>query len=152
METNFSQAELYLIIAIVIIFVLLFLIPYIFYLSTLSSTIKLCAEHNQALTPNSVWRVFIPIYGNIWHFIMVGKIADTIHNELRERNQEVLERPGYSIGITSLVLQLLGVIPKIGGIFSLAGLVCWIIYWVKINEYKQRLLSTASFNKTTDNF
>ena len=147
-----SQAEMYLITAIVVILIVLFLIPYIFYLTTLSSTIKLCAVHNQELSPGSVWRVFIPIYGAIWHFILVGKIADTIQKELTERNQEVLERPGYSIGITFLVLQILGVIPMIGGLFSIAGLICWIIYWVKINDYKQRLLSTSPSFKTPENY
>lgn len=138
--------------SIIAIVIGIFLVPFIIYITTLSATIKLCSTHNQELSPGSVWRVLIPVYGLIWHFIMVGKIADTISNELKERNQEVFERPGYNMGITFLVLQLLGIIPLIGSLFSLAGLVCWIIYWVKINDYKRLLSDTMSFGKSGDIF
>jgi len=31
------------------------------------------------------------------------------------------------------------VLPGIGGLAALAGLISWIIYWVKMNEYKKLL-------------
>lgn len=133
-------AAIGVIILIVLLAVAVGLLPWIFYLITLSKTIKQCAPHNQRTTPGSVWMVFIPIYGIIWHFMLVGHIADSLAAEFQERNIPVQEqRPGYSLGITFLILQLCGIVPFLGILASLGGLVCWIVYWVKIAGYKTTL-------------
>ncbi|MFN6038664.1 MAG: hypothetical protein ACK452_09360 [Bacteroidota bacterium] len=76
----------------------------------------------------------------MWHFLMIGYIADSLAAEFKERNLPLRdERPGFAIGITFLILQLCGIIPILGVLASLGGLVCWIIYWVKISEYKNQL-------------
>jgi hypothetical protein len=128
-----------------IFFVLaLFLIPYILYLITLQNTLKLCAPHNRTLTPGLVWLVLIPLFGHIWYFIVVNRMADSIAAELRQRNVPSREqRPGYSVGIALCILSVCSMIPVLGGLCSLAALVCWIIYWVRIHNYKKMLEDTT---------
>jgi hypothetical protein len=92
------------------------------------------------MQPGEVWMMFIPIFGLVWHFITVGRIADSLAAEYRERNIPVQEaRPGYNIGITFLILNLCGIIPVLGILTSIGGIVCWIIYWSKIAGYKREL-------------
>lgn len=137
---RFGAAETSLIILIVIIAIAVALIPAIFYLLTLSKALSACSPHNQRMTPGQVWLVLIPIFGIVWHFLMIGYIADSLAAEFKERNLPLRdERPGFAIGITFLILQLCGIIPILGVLASLGGLVCWIIYWVKISEYKNQL-------------
>ncbi|HTF02614.1 MAG TPA: hypothetical protein VK826_01260 [Bacteroidia bacterium] len=128
------------ILVLVLIFLLIFLIPNIFYVLTLSRTLKQCAPHNQRMQPGQLWLVLIPLFNLVWHFIVVTRMADSLAAEFRQRNIPLEEdRPGYTMGMTFCILGLCGWIPYIGSIASLAGLVCWIIYWVKIAGYKRRL-------------
>lgn len=112
----------------------------IMYLLTLQNTLKLVSQHNRKMAPGEVWLVFIPLFGIVWNFIMIGKIADSLRAEFDERNIVVPEqRPGHGIGIASASLNVAGIVPGIGPLLSLAGMVCWIIYWVKIAEFKKML-------------
>ena len=52
---------------------------------------------------------------------------------------EAGSRPTYEIGIAYCVLFCCGVIPLIGTFATIAGLVCWIIYWVRLAEYKNKV-------------
>jgi len=55
------------------------------------------------------------------------------------------ERPTYGIGLAmcicvtgSMFLNFVG-IPIIGALGSLGGLVCWIIYWVQLAQFKNKV-------------
>jgi hypothetical protein len=47
--------------------------------------------------------------------------------------------PGKSIGLAYCILGVCGFIPIVGIITSIAALVCWILYWVKISNYSAEL-------------
>lgn len=129
-------------IAILLVFYLLAMliaigvfIMYIFYLITLSQCLKQCAPHNQRMTPGEVWMVFIPLFGLVWHFFVVGRVADSLAAEFRTRGREPDEpRPGYQTGLTALILML---IPFAG----IVGVVFLGIYWSKMSKYKKQLES-----------
>jgi hypothetical protein len=109
------------------------IIMWIFYLITLSQCLKQCAPHNQRMAPGEVWMVLIPLFGIVWHFIMIGRIADSLAAEFRTRGvQPAEDRPGYNTGLTALILLL---VPFAG----IVGLVFLGIYWKKMSEYKKQL-------------
>lgn len=131
------------ILLVVIIAIAIGLIPMIFYLLTLQNTLKEVSPENQKMPPSNVWLVLIPLFGLVWNFIIVNRMADSLAAEFAKRNIPVdEERPGYSIGLTYSILFCCSIIPVLGGLASLAGLVCWIIYWVKIAGYKTTLQQT----------
>ena len=116
------------------------IIAQVFYLLTLQNLLKEVKEQNRKIDPGQVWLIFIPLFGLVWQFIVVNRIADTLKAELSDRNISSSEdRPGLNLGIAYCALLCAGVLPGIGGLASLAGLVCWIIYWVKMNEFKKLL-------------
>jgi hypothetical protein len=115
----------------------------ILYLLTLQNALKACSPENQKMPPGQVWLTLIPLFGIVWIFIVVNRIADSLKAEFAKRNIQVDEdRPGYAIGITYCILNCCGIIPFLGILAALGGLVCWIIYWVKIAGYKNMLLQT----------
>lgn len=121
--------------------VLIGLLPLIFYLITLSKTLKEVEQKNRRIEPDQVWLTLIPFFGLVWQFIMVNRIADSLKAEFAARNIQVEEdRPGAKLGVTYCTLMVCGVIPFVGTLASLGGFVCWIIYWVKINGYKTKLI------------
>jgi len=105
-----------------------------------------------------VWLVFIPLFGIVWHFIVVARVADSLAAEFQMWGIPINEpRPGFVIGIVSNVLSVLawsrwmvGLLPYafmfpvqvFGGLCSLAGFICWIVYWVRIARYKRKLHET----------
>jgi hypothetical protein len=134
---------------IIIIFLVVLciaLIPQIFYLLTLQRTMELVSPDLRRMSPGQVWMVFIPIFGIIWNFLMVGYIADSLAAELQRRNLPYNEeRPGHQTGMAMCVCSVCGIIPVIGGLAGLAALVLWIVYWVKIAGYKKQLESSNFF-------
>lgn len=112
----------------------------IFYLLTLSRTLALCHPQTRTMNPGEVWMVFIPLFGLVWHFIMVGRIADSLAIEFRNRRMQVDEdRPGYQTGLWALILFCCGIIPLLGILASLTGVVFIILYWTRIANYKRQL-------------
>lgn len=135
-----EAAMVSVIIIAVIIGIAIGLIPLIFYLLTLQKTLNEVSPQNQKLPPGQVWLILIPLFGLVWSFIVVNRIADSLKAEFAMRGIQVEEdRPGYSIGLTYCILYCCSVVPFLGGLAALGGLVCWIIYWVKIAGYKTKL-------------
>ncbi len=131
------------IIAVVGVGVAIGLTVQIFYLLTLSRCFKHIAPHNRRMEPGLVWLNLIPCVQNIWIFFTTSKLADSLRAEYRDRQISGDRDYGRQLGVMYPVLALLGIIPYIGGIFSLASLVCWIMYWVKIAGYNRRLSETS---------
>jgi hypothetical protein len=112
----------------------------IFYLLTLSRTLELCHQQTRTMNPGEVWMVFIPLFGLVWHFIMVGRIADSLAVEFRNRRIPVDEdRPGYQTGLWALILSCCAIIPLLGILCVLTGFVFLIMYWVRMSNYKKML-------------
>jgi hypothetical protein len=137
---------------ILLIILIIFLIPAILFLITQQNTLKAIQPQNRSMAPGEVWLQLIPLFNLIWMFIVVTRISDSIRKEFHSRAEnsllglpdpslvaEMNKRPTYDIGIAYCVLNLCGIVPVIGTFAGLAGLICWIIYWVKLAEYKNKL-------------
>jgi len=117
------------------------LIPYIFFLITLQNTLKAIAPGNRKMEPGMVWLSLIPLFNLVWQFIVVNRMTESIEAQLGKSGELMPERPAQSVGMAMCVLFCFGWIPFLGGLLSLAGIICWIIYWVKISEFKRRIES-----------
>jgi hypothetical protein len=133
---------------IIVILLVLGVIPQIFYLLTMQRTLKAISIENRKIEPDQVWFSLIPLFGLIWNFIMIIRVTDSLQSEFKKRNIHTNEeKPGYSIGITYCTLFCCAIIPILGSIAAIAGFVCWIIYWVKINTFKTELETRESIER-----
>jgi hypothetical protein len=95
---------------------------------------------NRKMQPGQVWLTIIPLFGIVWQFVVVNNIADSLKLEFNQRNLKIVEdRPGYGVGLAFCILACCSIIPFLGALTSIAALICWIIYWVKISNYKAEL-------------
>jgi len=128
------------------------LIPFVFFLITQQNTLKAIQTQNRTMSPGEVWLQLIPSFGMIWMFVVVVRLSKSIANELAsstafsfEENQnqyaKIETRPTQSIGLTYCILLWSRFIPLLGGLTSLAGIICWIVYWIKLAEYKSKIVS-----------
>ena len=133
-EILFTQISLFLI----------FVIPQILYIITLQNTLYQTSNENRKILPGQVWFILIPFFGFIWQFLVVSRIADSLKEEFASRSIPVNERqPGIVIGNAYCVLICAGLIPVLGILFFLIGIICWIIYWVRIIDYKNLLIRNS---------
>lgn len=137
-DANVITFSVYAAVGVIILF-------FLFFSNTLQKTLEEISPENQKMYPGNVWLSLIPVFGFVWGFIVVNRMADSLEAEFSKRNIQINEnRPGYSIGITYCVLFCCSCIPIIGIIPFIAGWVFLIVYWIKINNYKIKLQQTRS--------
>ncbi len=123
-----------------LIFLLVFIILLGFFLLTLQNTLKLISSENRKMPPGNVWLILIPFFGMVWQFIVIRRIADSITEECIKLNLDVKEkRPTYTIGLIYCISSITYLIPIIKTFGALVALVAWVMYWIKVNEYKKLL-------------
>jgi hypothetical protein len=122
-----------------LIFCAVLVVPMIFYLLTLQKALERCAPPNRAMTPGLVWLSLIPLFNLIWNFFIVLALAKSLGNEFRSRGMQAEAEPGQSIGLAYAILFCCAIVPFLGILAAFAGIVMWIVYWVKIADYSRRL-------------
>lgn len=119
---------------------LLCLLPAIFYILTLQKALERCALSSRTMQPGMVWLLLVPLFNMIWSFFVVLALARSLSNEFGRRGIPSPEaEPGQSIGLAMCICTCCGLIPLLGVLASLATVVLWIMYWVKIAGYSQAL-------------
>lgn len=121
--------------AIFLVIMLVVLIVAIIYLLRLQKAVEAIAPESRKMSPGQVWLMLIPLFNIVWQFIMVHRIADSFKAEFQRLQVPYKEeRPTYGVGIAMCILGVCGNIPVLGVFASLAGFICWIVYWVKVEE------------------
>jgi hypothetical protein len=123
----------------------------ILYLMMLSKTLSRCSPRNRTMEPGQVWLNLIPCFNFVWLFITVNRVAESLEEEFYDRRLPREGDFGKGLGITYLCLNLAGMIPYIGLLFSLGALICWIIYWVKISGFSKQLAEDDGYGRGSDN-
>ena len=125
---------------VVILTLVVVLTPAILFLLSLQKALQRCAPESRTMSPGQVWLLLIPLFGIVWLFIVVIRIASSLRNEFLRRQLPLAEaEPGKTLGIAMATLSVTGIIPLVGMITGLASFVCWILYWVKIAGYSRRI-------------
>ena len=164
-------------IAILAIFVALFISLYFFYTLSLFNLLKAIKPENRRMKAGIVWLTMvsilelffafdelygaeldqslllglnglfylISIFNLVFQFYMVNKIADSIEAEFKSRSLSVEPRPTYQLGLMMCICALVSIVQKVpmlaffAQIAGIAGFVIWIVYWIKITEWKNKI-------------
>src|SRR5436309_7855928 len=94
-----------------IVLLFAFIIPAILFFLTQQKTLQVISADNREMSPGSIWLQLIPVFGMVWQFIVVTRIAHSVSKEMASRignsildDSEVQlkaadESPTYTIGI-----------------------------------------------------
>ena len=115
-------------IALVVIAVML--VPFIFYCLTLQKALNRCSPECRAMQPGMVWLMLIPLFNIVWQFFIVLNMAKSLAAEFQKRGIAEDPSPGQTFGLVMCIGNL---------ICGPVGLICWIIYWVKIAGYSSKI-------------
>jgi hypothetical protein len=116
----------------------------IFYLLTLMRALERCSPESRAMQPGMVWLNLIPCFNLVWQFFTVINVAKSLDAEFKKRNIAVEPMPGKSLGLAMCILNCCSIIPYLGCLAGIGGLVCFIIYWVKIAGFSKQLAPQAA--------
>lgn len=127
---------------------IIFIIPFVFYLITLQNTLKAISAENRKMAPSQVWLMLIPLFGIVWHFIIVSRISDSVKAEFLLRNIELKNsKPGYSTGLVMCILNCIALLSDRLGIISVIAaigfLFFWIIFWSRVVSFKKQITNSS---------
>ena len=129
-------------VAITVVLSAVCMLPFVFFLLTLRKALRRCRPRNRMMEPGAVWLNLIPLFGLVWQFITVNRVAESLRYEFRDRRWHYRgEDYGQGLGTAYCAILCAAFIPYCGTLFAMAGLVCWIIYWVKIAGFSSQLES-----------
>ena len=127
---------------VVIVVVLLFgLVLPICYLVTMSRILATVSEQHRRMSPGLVWLNLIPVFALGWHFYTVVKVRDSLVAEFSAKGIPDRNNGGLTWGLATSILYVACVIPGIGYLALLPGLICWSIYWRKLSAYRSMLMN-----------
>jgi hypothetical protein len=119
------------------------LIAFVLYADTLAKVLKKCAPASRTMKPGKVWLLLIPVFGLIWHFVVVTNITKSLGNEFARRG---VPRPdptlGRTIGLASCFCNFFIFAPVpllLGDLVKIVGFFLWIAYWRRIHDYSEDL-------------
>jgi len=99
------------------------------------------AQH-RTMEPGMVWLLMIPLFNLFWNFKVYLGLADSFANAFEAGGEPLTEsQSGRTMGLWYSILVLCSIIPCLGSITALVGLVLLILILVKGHELKNRLAS-----------
>lgn len=122
----------------------------ILYILTLRNTLRAISVQNRTMSPDKTWLLLIPVFNLVWSFIVVNNLSESILKESKLKSFPLSEaNPANGTGIAMSVLRCTTFIPVLGLFSGLAAYICWIIYWVQINNYKKAIMAVP-YNGTNN--
>jgi hypothetical protein len=118
---------------------LVVLIPSVLFFLSLHRALARCAPASRTMSPGQVWVGLIPLVSAVWPFFLVNAMSTSLHNEFVRRGMAEDPAPGQSIGMGFAILSLLCAVPLVNFVAFLPMVVCWILYWVKIEGFSSKL-------------
>lgn len=85
--------------------------------------------------PWQAFLFFVPLFNLIWIFIFTSKLSGSFQHFIGSQNQ-LRDDCGKQVGMWWGICAVAGIIPCIGALFGIGGLICMIIYLVKTHECK----------------
>lgn len=126
-----------------------FIIPAIFFLLSQQNTLKAIQPANRAMPPGQVWLQLIPLFGFVWQFFVVVRIATSIKKELKAKREDLQGEsalftrdkwpPTLYTGIAYGAFYCMMFLPFYKPFFAIAAMTCWICYWIELTVCRKRI-------------
>ncbi len=113
----------------------------VFYVLTVQRSLRLTFDYHK-LNPGLAWLLFIPFFNLVWHFILVIRLTNGIKGKMGDLGKYCGDA-GWTLGLAASILYccsfLLNRVAFLGWIVSIAGLVAWVLYWLKLKGFNSAM-------------
>jgi len=131
---------------------LLIVVPLVIFIWSLQRVLNAIEPESRRMHPALVWLLLIPLLNSVWIFIVVSVVSTSIKKECARLNIPIQSSyPTLALGLSMVILTMFGTVlvqlrsfPIIGPVVLLTGFVCWIIYWIKVTNYKKLIIKNEN--------
>lgn len=126
---------------------------YCLFILTLQNTFRVISPQYRMMSPESMWRLLIPLYNYWFLFKVADNLSDSISMHLTNHDTPVdngkpTQMAGKLFAISSLAYFLIGALSiseTVNGLAAVASLVFFIIYWSQVSSYKKKVEQAPTF-------
>jgi hypothetical protein len=109
------------------------------------------AEHRK-MEPSHVWLLLIPLFNLVWIFFVVTRISESYQSLFYSRGRTDIGDAGRGVGLAYAICSVCSIIPCLGLFAALGGLICLILFLVKISGLKSQIPQLAQFGNVPGAF
>ena len=95
-------------------------------------------EH-QKIPPGQIWLLLIPLFNIVWNFIVFQRIPESFQSYFHSRGRGDVGDAGKQLGLWFAICYACSIIPCVGTIAGLAGLVLLVMFLVKVWDLKKQV-------------
>lgn len=123
--------------------------------NTIRMTLNLVKKENRMMAPGQALLMAIPLFNIYWNFMVVRHLRDSLNNEFFDRQVAVEENPTqregnlYAWSYLARNFPLPSYILFAAMFLNIAG---FIMYWIKVAQYKKLLKSTQDLAISDEEF
>jgi hypothetical protein len=126
-------------------------VMFVAFLAALSRAAGRVTAENRRLEPGQVWLNLFPLFNLVWLPITIDRLAESLRRDLLDRGLDVDGSSyGRVAGLAWLVcwvvaVPFLALPPRPqppGGLALFAGFVFWVVHWVQVGGFSNRIKST----------
>lgn len=130
------------------IIILIFIIN-IFFCLSLYSALKCVPAEKRVFPAWLVWLMLIPIVGIIFAWMMEPFGLPKSFEAVLADNGEAIAKTKvlFGLGLAHVILMTVALFPFLKWIVGIAALIVWIIYWVKVVDFKNKFLLNLNVEK-----
>ena len=108
----------------------------------ISSWLKEVPVEDRAMTPGKVWLLLIPLFNFYWMFrVYMLDIPKSFKNYFDRQGDQLVGDCGKNMGLWLCICTLGAFIPLLGSLVSIAGLVLYVLWLVKIHQLKNKIIA-----------
>ncbi len=85
------------------------------------------------MSPGQVFLCLIPLFNIVWLFFVVSRVSGSLETYFSNESEYDYGDCGKSLGLAWAILTVCSIVPLLGMLAALAGVVCMIVYLVKVN-------------------
>jgi len=130
-----------------ILFYVLFLLPFLFYLRTLHRCQQIAKKRNRSLSKSLLLLNLIPLFNFFWAFFTVIQTSNTITDEYDDLKIKKRTSGGRTVGILYATLALMCCIPYVGIFALLPCILFWILHWNEVSTCTRDIKRQKEKNK-----
>lgn len=123
----------------IVIGILIFLAIQIFICYVLFKVLDRVPMQFRQMSPGLTFLLLIPLFSIIWTFFVVLKVSGSLQAYFTTQGDTSVGSCGQGVGLAWAILGACTIIPLLGTFAGLAGLICMIVYLVKVSGLKNRI-------------
>ena len=114
--------------------------------SFLAGCLRAIPPHHRKMKPGAVWCLFIPFFGIVWIFFVYSRLPASFQSYYTALGRTDVGDCGKNLGMWHCICVCCAIIPVLGLLAVLPGLVLLIMFLTRMSKLKAQMLVTGDLD------